>query len=85
MTYFLTEEALKITEKSRTYVNAGEAWDFTPDDLCAIAAYRLRLYDAAVRHARRALSFAPQDERLQGNLRLIEEARSRTPSGSMSS
>jgi tetratricopeptide (TPR) repeat protein len=79
MTYFLTEEALKITEKSRTYVNAGEAWDFTPDDLCAIAAYRLHLYDAAARHARRALSFAPEDERLQGNLRLIEEARSRAP------
>ncbi len=75
MAYFLTEEALKIAEKSSTYVNSGEAWDSTPDDLCAVAAHHLRLHEAAARHARRALSFAPEDERLLANLRLIEDAR----------
>lgn len=79
LAYFLTEEALKIGEKSRTYVNSGEAWDSTPDDLCAIAAHHLQLHDAAARHARRALSFAPEDERLLSNLRRIEEARPREP------
>jgi len=81
LAYFLTEEALKIGEKSRTYVNSGDAWDSTPDDLCAIAAHHLRLHDAAARHARRALSFAPEDERLRNNLRLIEEALARASSG----
>jgi tetratricopeptide (TPR) repeat protein len=79
LAYFLTEEALKIGEKSQTYVNSGEAWDSTPDDICAIAAHHLRLHDAAARHARRALSLAPENDRLRNNLRLIEEARPGAP------
>jgi tetratricopeptide (TPR) repeat protein len=74
LAFYLTEEALKIEGKSRTYVNSGDAWDSTPDDLCAIAAYHLNLYDAAVRHTRSALGFAPEDARLQSNLRFLEEA-----------
>ena len=81
MMYFLTEEALKIVEKSRTYVNSGDAWDFTPDDLCAVAAYHMKLHDTTAYHARHALSFAPEDERLRENLRLAEEARKGVPIG----
>lgn len=77
MTYFLAEEALGIREKSRTYVNMGDAWDSTPDDLCAVAAYHLHLMGEARQHARRALDFAPEDERLRGNLRIIEAAAAR--------
>lgn len=74
MTLFLTEEALKIKEKSPTYTNMGYAWDHTPDDLCAIASYRMNLMEESLNHARRAHLFSPDDERLKNNLRIIEDA-----------
>lgn len=74
MTLFLAEEALTITQKSPTYVNMGYAWDHTPDDLCAIAAYRMNLFERSLAHARKALEHTPSDERLQNNHRVIETA-----------
>ena len=74
MVYFLTKEALKIKDKSRTFVNMGYAWDYTPDDLCAIAAYRLGLLPESEEHARTALLLAPDNERLKSNLKLIRAA-----------
>lgn len=71
--FFMTEEALKIKEKSRTYVNMGYAWDFTPDDLGAISCYRLDMLERSRRHAEAALTFSPDDERLKNNLLLIKE------------
>ena len=47
----------------------------TPDDLAAIAAWNLGLHDAALMHARAALTFAPDDARLQDNLALIENGK----------
>lgn len=41
MAYFLTKEALKIKDKSKTFVNMGYSWDYTPDDYCSIAAFWL--------------------------------------------
>lgn len=70
--FFLTTEALKIRERSPTYVNMGYSWDYTPDDLCAIAAYRLDMMERAQVHAEQALSFSPSDARLQKNLELIK-------------
>lgn len=74
MTCFLSEEALKIKEKSRSYVNMGYSWDHTLDDLCAIAAYRLNMLEKSLEHAKNALSYAPEDQRLKNNLNLIEAA-----------
>jgi len=74
MAYYLTLEALKVKEKSRTFVNMGYSWDYTPDDLCAIAAYRLGLYSESQDHAKAALLFAPDNERLKSNLKLIQAA-----------
>lgn len=71
---YATEEALKITQKSPTYVNAGYVWSYTPHDLCAIACYRLGLYALALKHAGDALKYEPENERLQNNYKLIEEA-----------
>ncbi len=73
MTFFLAKEALKIKERSKTYVNMGYAWDFTPDDLCTISAYRMNMTDAAAEHAKKALEFAPDNERLRNNLNMIEK------------
>lgn len=69
--FFMVEEALKIKEKSTTYVNMGYAWDHTPDDLGAISCYRLEMYDLALNHAETAIAFSPNDERLKNNKRLI--------------
>ncbi len=72
MAYYMATEALKIKQKSMVYVNMGYAWDYTPDDLCAIACYRLGMYGESLAHAEAALAFSPKDERLKNNLRLIE-------------
>jgi len=74
MCFYMAEEALKIKEKSRTYVNMGYAWDHTADDLCAVACYRLGLYEKSLLHARAALELSPNDARLRENVRLIERA-----------
>lgn len=73
MVFFMVEEALKIKEKSTTYVNMGYSWDHTPNDLGAISCYWLGMYERSLAHAKAALAFWPEDERLQSNLRMIEE------------
>jgi len=73
--FYMMEEALKIKEKSSTYVNMGYTWDSTPDDLCAIACYWLGMYERAQFHAKAALAFSPSDVRLINNLKLIESKR----------
>lgn len=64
----MAETALSIKEKSKTYVNMGYAWDFTPHDLAAISSYHLGLYQRAIQHGQQALTHLPQDHRLQDNL-----------------
>lgn len=71
---YLGEQALKIVQKSRTYINMGYAWDHTADDLCAIAAYNLQLIERSLEHAKKALQLAPEDARLRRNLELIQQA-----------
>lgn len=70
--FCMAEQALKIKEKSPTYVNMGYAWDYTPDDLASIASYRLGMFERSLAHAKAALAFAPNDQRLQSNLDIIE-------------
>lgn len=71
---FAVTKALSIQEKSNTYVNAGYAWDHTPDDLAAIAYYRLGRYDKSLYHAQKALKFDPENERLKKNYEQIKHA-----------
>ncbi len=73
LSFYMAQEALKIKNKSAVYVNMGYAWDHTPDDTCAIACYRLGLFEQALQHARAALAITPDNERLKNNLKLIEE------------
>lgn len=71
-TYVMAKEALKITQKSITYVNSGYAWDYTPDDLASVSSYYLGLYETSLEHAKKALSFEPDNIRLQNNVRSVE-------------
>lgn len=68
------EEALEIIEKPLEYLCEAKAWGSAPHDYAAIAAYRLGRYEEAVEHAKKALSYSPDDERLQSNLAFCEEA-----------
>jgi glycosyltransferase involved in cell wall biosynthesis len=70
--FYMTEEALKIKEKSPTYVNMGYSWDYTPNDLAAISSYWLGMYERSLEHAKAALGYAPQDQRLMNNVHMIE-------------
>ena len=45
-----------------------DKWGWKPHDLLAIAAYRLGLFELAVKQGNIALSFAPDDERLNQNM-----------------
>ncbi|HEX2985693.1 MAG TPA: glycosyltransferase [Caproiciproducens sp.] len=69
--FCMTEQALRIREKSLNYASAGYAWDSTTHDLCAIACYWLGMYERSVRHAEEALALSPGDERLKKNLEMI--------------
>lgn len=73
MAYWLTKEALKIREKSATFVNMGYSWDYTPDDICAISAYYMGLFQEAKAHAAAALEYEPANERLISNLKICSE------------
>lgn len=72
LSWYLAEEALQISEKSKTFVNMGYSWDHTPDDLCAIAAYHLDMGAKSLEHAKAALSYDPENERLKNNVAIIE-------------
>lgn len=70
MAYFLSKEALKITERSSTFVNMGYSWDYTPNDICAVSAFYMGIFDESKIQAEAALQFDPANERLINNLRL---------------
>lgn len=71
--FYMVERALKIPERSPTYVNMGYCWDETPYDLGAISCYRLGLYAKSIEYARKALEINPENPRLIDNLRIIRE------------
>lgn len=73
LVFYMTSEALKIKNKSGTYVNMGYCWDHTPDDLAAISCYRIGMYERSLEHAKEALRIRPDNERLKNNLKLIED------------
>ena len=70
---FMVDRALAITERPRTYICEAYAWGSLPYDLLSIACYHLGLLPRAVENARRAAALAPEDERLRGNLALLEQ------------
>jgi glycosyltransferase involved in cell wall biosynthesis len=72
--FYMAEEALKIPARSKVYINMPYSWDHTPNDLAAIACYRLGLWQRSLDHACKALAFSPEDARLRRNLELVEEA-----------
>jgi Flp pilus assembly protein TadD len=71
--YAHAQKALAITTHPMDYTCSEEAWTWLPHDLAAIAAWNLGLRQEALAHARDAVQKAPQDTRLQNNLKVMEE------------
>ena len=73
LVYFATEQALKITQKTGSYLLEPQSWGFLLDDYAAIACFWLGLPQKALEHAQKALDFQPDDERLKNNLQIIRQ------------
>ena len=70
--YHMIDEALKIAEPPKTYINEAFCWDYSLYDLGAIAAYNLGMYEKSLKFAVTALKMKPDDERLKANVESIK-------------
>lgn len=71
--YFMVNEALKIKNKPKTYINEGFCWDSTLYDIGSVSAFNLGLYKKASELIEKALSINPDDERIINNYKIITE------------
>jgi glycosyltransferase involved in cell wall biosynthesis len=79
LSFYGVQKGLAITKPQESDLMDPNCWNGKLEDYGAISAYRLELYPLAEEYARKALTFKPEDERLQQNLKLIleKEAKSR--------
>lgn len=66
-------KALTYTERALDYMSEPNAWGYIPYDLVALSYYRLGFKEKAVEYGQLALSFDPDDPRLQSNLNFYLE------------
>ena len=77
---YFTGCALSIIHRPRTYICEAAPWGSLPYDLRAIAFFRTGRTEQALEAARRALELEPGNDRLRGNVALLErEAQSSAP------
>lgn len=69
---WLTERALAIRERPRTYITEPAAWAEAPWDLASLGYFYTGRLEEAHRAVETALSFAPEDPRLLRNAALIQ-------------
>ena len=67
-----TNEALKIKEHPRTYINETFSFNETPYDLLSIAYYNILDYEKSLINNDKALEINPNDERLLNNKDIIK-------------
>lgn len=72
LVYLMTEKALKITQRSGSYLVDTRSWGYGLYDLGAICTYRLGLYEKSYEYAQIACNMEPGDARLKNNLELIK-------------
>ena len=64
--------ALEIKEHPKTYINEVFSWDHTIDDLLSICYYYENNLEKSLLHINNALKYAPNDERILKNKKIIE-------------
>ncbi len=69
---YLTGKALRITERSRSYVTESEAWGSLPWDLRSLGLFYTGQRERALEAVGEALKLSPGDERLKRNRELME-------------
>jgi Flp pilus assembly protein TadD len=69
--YHACLEALKITERPKSYITKGYAWGALPHDIASVTAWSMGLKKEARRHVALAAELAPDDRRILTNYRMI--------------
>ena len=64
--------ALKIKEKTKSYINENFCWDSTIYDLLSICCYNLGMLDDSLKNINIALKLNPNNTRLKENKKIIE-------------
>ena len=64
--------ALRITNRLMVYTCDPEVWRYQPHDYASIAAWHLGLKDISIEQAKLALSYDPDNVRLQSNLDFVQ-------------
>lgn len=73
MVYAMATEALKISQRTTSYLAQENCWGPTFFDTAALAAYHLGMYQEAHRLGRKALKKEPDNPRLIKNMGFYEE------------
>ena len=71
---YFTGCALAITYRPRSYICEAASWGSLPHDLRSIALFHTGRLNEAGEAARKAVELEPDNERLQGNLKLLENS-----------
>lgn len=66
--------ALKIKERTKSYINEPFSWDHTIYDLLSISTYYQGRKEESIYYINKALEISPKDERLLDNKKIIEES-----------
>jgi len=69
--YKLLKEALKIPNKSNSYINEEFCWNHGIYDLLSVNAFALGHIEEAIENCKKAHDLAPNDERIKNNLDLM--------------
>ena len=70
--YYL-KKALKIKDKSLTYINEEKAWNETIYDILSLSCFYNKKYKESLRYIKKALKLNNQDERLNQNYLYIKK------------
>ena len=74
------EEALKIKEHTKSYINEKFSWDHTPYDVISICYFNISKFKDSLENINKAINLDPQNERLLKNRELIKKAYNNTKS-----
>ena len=71
---YLTEYALRITERPHTYICEAASWGSLPYDLASLGYYFTGAYVQALQMVEKAVQLSPTDSRLLSNKKIMEQA-----------
>ena len=71
--YSLLKKALKIKEKSKSYINEEFAWNDAFYDLLSLAAYYTNHKKESLTYVKKAIKLNPKNTRYQENLSIIKQ------------